>query len=114
VVRSTKWAIQLLGNAKPDFLVHIPGRMNNLLVVEVKPRNAAADRIVADLKKLATFRAEPTSYHAAYMLIYGVSAKDWPQVREGIVHLTRKDRDIDLGLVSCLVHQNVGEYAQFV
>jgi hypothetical protein len=27
---------------KPDFLVHIPGQMTNLVILEVKPGNAAA------------------------------------------------------------------------
>ena len=28
--------------SKPDFLVHIPGQMTNLLIVEVKPKNAVS------------------------------------------------------------------------
>lgn len=60
------------GAWKPDFLVHVPGEMTNLLVVEVKPRTADVKKMAEDLQKLTSFRRDlrdedrrPANYHAA-------------------------------------------------
>ena len=42
----------------PDFLVHIPGEMTNLLIVEVKSASARLHDIIEDLKKITWFRTE--------------------------------------------------------
>ena len=57
---------------KPDFLVHIPGEMTNLLIVEVKPQNADETNMADDLVKLTRFRRAPANYHAAYFWVYGL------------------------------------------
>lgn len=71
------------GAWKPDFLVHVPGEMANLLVVEVKPSTADLKKMAEDLQKLTSFRRDlrdesgrPASYHAAYLLVYGVDLDD--------------------------------------
>ena len=100
------------GDHKPDFLVHIPGRMVNLLVLEVKPSNASVSRMVKDLVKLTTFRRElknennePANYFAAYFWIYNISVNKWPSLRGKIVTSVGNRSDIDLSLISCFVHE---------
>lgn len=66
---------QELGPIKPDFLVHVPGGMNNLVAIEVKPVTARLDRIKDDLKKLKGF-LEKAKYYRAIMLIYGNDNKN--------------------------------------
>jgi hypothetical protein len=72
---------------KPDFLVHVPGQMtnmSNLLIVEVKPANAALKQMVDDMEKLAYFRTKlldkarnPSNYHAAYFWLYHMEIDEW-------------------------------------
>ena len=49
-----------LDNTKPDFLVHVPGEMTNLLVLEVKPSSGDIEEMAADLKKLTAYRRDLT------------------------------------------------------
>lgn len=65
-----------LDNVKPDLLVHVPGAMDqNLVVVEIKAAspNPPADERVAietDLKKLAAFCGS-AQYEAGFLLVFG-------------------------------------------
>lgn len=97
---------------KPDFLVHVPGQMKNLLVLEVKPGNAKIAKMVKDLIKLTRFRRElgqEANYHAAYFWIYGASEKDWHLLRAQILNnKAANTRNIDLPLISCFVHERAG------
>ena len=43
------------GAWKPDFLVHVPGEMANLLVVEVKLGTADLKKMAEDPQKLTSF-----------------------------------------------------------
>lgn len=106
------------GDEQPDFLVHVPGQMCNLLVVEVKPVNAALARMSDDLKKLTRFRRElydqdglPASYHAAYFWLYGLPLRNWPVLRERLLADVAGSADFDPGLVSCFVHEQAGARA---
>lgn len=104
------------GNAKPDYIVHIPDDMkNNLLVVEVKPANANEGRMVDDLKKLAQFRSKPASYHAAYFLIYGLATTNWGTLKERLLNEMTKDEisAVRSGVI-CLIHERAGVRAQIV
>jgi hypothetical protein len=104
------------GGEKPDFLVHIPGTMSNLLVVEVKPRNAELTRMAEDLKKLTRFRRDlppqdgSGNYYAAYFWLYGLETREWKalweQVRRGL-----SSSQFDPRLVSCFVHERAGARA---
>jgi len=103
---------------KPDFLVHIPGQMTNLLVMEAKPRNAHISRMVDDLKKLTTFRRDlldqqgrPRNYYAAYFWIYGVSPEEWRQLRQRLLQEMRGNQEIDPSLISCYIHERSGARA---
>ena len=76
-----------IDNVKPDFLVHIAGRMinsANLLVVEVKSANGDPNQIADDLEKLTAFRRDlkdvegrSANYHAAYFWVYGLPLGQW-------------------------------------
>ena len=62
-----------LDSAKPDLLVHVPGRMDqNLVAVEIKAASSTVERdaIETDLKKLAAFCAE-AKYEAGFLLVFG-------------------------------------------
>jgi hypothetical protein len=61
-----------LDGAKPDLLVHVPGRMDgNLLVVEIKSLPAARTAIERDFLKLRAFL--DVGYRQAIMLTFGGS-----------------------------------------
>ncbi len=56
---------------KPDFIVHKPGNMSNLVVIEVKPVTVKnIKELRKDFKKLKWFIAN-ANYYRAIMLIYG-------------------------------------------
>jgi hypothetical protein len=106
------------GEDKPDFVIHVPGQMCNLLVVEVKPGNATPRRMVDDLRKLTRFRRNlrnqhglPASYYAAYFWLYGLRLCDWPALRRRILGSIAAAADFDAALVSCLVHEAAGTRA---
>jgi hypothetical protein len=63
-----------LDNAKPDLLVHVPGEMSNLAVVEIKPLREWVSwneekGFAWDVQKLIAFRG--IGYEAALMLAFG-------------------------------------------
>lgn len=108
------------GNLKPDFLVHIPGRMANLLILEVKPANADPQRMIEDLKKLTYFRRKltdqlhkPANYYAAYFWLYGLPVIDWPRVRQTLLAGLNNAIEFDPALVSCVLHEKPNSRAQF-
>jgi hypothetical protein len=62
-----------LDQTKPDLLVHVPGAMDqNLVVVEIKAAGPTSQReaIETDLKKLAAFCAK-AEYAAGFLLVFG-------------------------------------------
>lgn len=62
-----------IGAAKPDIIVHVPGVMeNNLVVIEVKPIDAVTNETKKDLDKLIGFLTE-AKYYKAIHLVYGGS-----------------------------------------
>ena len=104
-------------NEKPDFLVHDPGLMTNLLVVEVKPSNAKLRKMVKDLRTLTYFRrafGNGGNYFAAYFWIYGMSEEGWRRRSQELSNRVRGDRDVDLHLIRPVIHQRSGEAATFV
>jgi hypothetical protein len=67
---------EALGAVKPDYIVHVPGSMdNNLVVIEVKPPRATPAQVDADIAKLIGFR-RAGQYFAAIYLIYGGERPD--------------------------------------
>jgi len=102
---------------KPDFLVHVPGRMSNLLVVEVKPGNAETAQMRKDLKKLTRFlrdlppqHGQPGNYFAAYFWLYGLLVKEWPTLRRKLLS-AQPSGEFDPALVSCFIHESAGTRA---
>lgn len=110
------------GKSKPDFLVHVPGQMKNLLVMEVKPGNADLNKIVDDLKKLTQYRRNLTqdpdselNYKAAYLWVYGLTLDEWTlDLRHRLRNKINDRADVDLTLISCFVHESSGVRAKSV
>jgi hypothetical protein len=105
---------------KPDFLVHIPGQMTNLLIVEVKPKNADGKKMVEDLMKLTRFRRDlrdryknPANYYEAYFWVYGLPIAEWPELRSEI-RKASEGKDLDYSLMKCFVHEQAGTKASQV
>ncbi len=106
---------------KPDFLVHIPGQMTNLLIVEVKPGNADVSRMVDDLVKLTTFRrgleladGTPGNYDAAYFWIYGIDDNGWKTLKPALIRQSEARATVDLRLITCFLHFAAGQQARRV
>lgn len=110
---------------KPDFLVHIPGRMANLLIVEVKPGNRddanAIKQMVDDLAKLTAFRRDlknadgsPGNYEAAYFWIYGIDDEGWQSLRPQLIQESNARENVDLQLITCVLHHEAGQKARMV
>lgn len=71
----------IIRNAKkPDFIVHKPGNMSNLAVIEVKPVTVKnrIEKLREDFMKLKWFISN-ANYYRAIMLIYGNVNGDLPQ-----------------------------------
>lgn len=85
---------QELGARKPDFIVHVPGKMNrNLAVIEVKPltiKNRISE-LREDLKTLQGF-LDKARYYRAIMLIYGDGESDLPNEIPDEVGELREER----------------------
>ncbi|EDH7455533.1 hypothetical protein U8433_001033 [Salmonella enterica] len=56
----------------PDFLIHIPGTMDNYAIIEVKTTNLPSEGIKKDLETLSIF-VERAKYQRAIFLIFGHS-----------------------------------------
>jgi len=72
----------ILGEEKPDFVIHVPGEMEqNLVVIEVKPVTVKdhIKELKKDFDKLKMFITSEISYYRAIMLIYGSVNGDLPQ-----------------------------------
>jgi len=66
----------LLDNAKPDLLIHVPGRMANLAAIEIKPVRADRypgedDAFQRDINKLLAFR--DVGYTGSFLISFGES-----------------------------------------
>lgn len=112
--------------AKPDFLVHIPGKMTNLLVMEVKPKprqgfdvayyREETTEVLEDLDKLTWFRRELTkygsdaNYFGAFMWFYGLNAQEWPILRNCLLERIG-EKNIDTALIRVFLHQQSGQRA---
>lgn len=57
-----------LDRRKPDLLVHVPGGMdNNLVIIEVKPANGDYHGLEKDLETLTAFRKSAKYQHAIHL-----------------------------------------------
>jgi len=76
----------IINTKTPDFIVHEPGSMSNLVVIEIKSVTVKdrVDRLSEDFEKLKWF-IDNAGYYRAIMLIYGNVNGDIPQnIREEI------------------------------
>lgn len=86
----------VLNRSKPDFTIHVPGNMDdNLLVIEVKARDPVDAQVLRDLQKLTEFRRS-ASYVAAYYLTYGFDEHEATAFASDCSSLAEKDKAIDL------------------
>jgi len=111
---------------KPDYLVHIPGQMANLLVMEVKPKPKRGIEVayhaneitetLEDLDKLTWFRRElseydpDANYFAAFMWFYGLDVQEWPILRNCLFERIA-EKNIDTALIRFFMHQQFGQRA---
>jgi len=76
---------------KPDFILHIPGKMKNLAVIEVKPIKTDLRKLEKDLEKLKEF-IEEYDYHKGIMLIYGKEANGaFERIKNKLMDFDKKD-----------------------
>jgi hypothetical protein len=97
---------ELAGAVKPDFLVHVPGAMDNFAIIEVKPQRASTRGIKKDLTTLANFVTHG-QYHRAIYLIYGYQAEVTAARLQHILAATS-----DLPPIEIWVHRNPGTPAE--
>ena len=65
----------LLDQAKPDLLIHTPGRMSgNLVIVEIKRANAPKEEIADDLRKISAFCTD-AQYHLGVLVLFGANER---------------------------------------
>ncbi len=85
-----------LGPKKPDFIVHVPRKMNqNLVVIEVKPVTVKnrINELRKDLKTLRRF-IDRARYYRAIMFVYGNGKHDLPEsIRSEMESLQEKYGD---------------------
>jgi 3-methyladenine DNA glycosylase AlkD len=107
-----------LDDTMPDFLVHIPGYMTNLLVMEVKApprqghRNDDLLKMAKDLRKLTAYRRDlvdedekPANYYAAYFWVYGIDPRTWPELCREMLEKVDDWDEVDLSLIRCYIHE---------
>lgn len=103
-----------LATAKPDFLVHIPGRMDhNLACVEVKSRANGTVGFVDDLVKLTSF-CRTAEYRRGIFLIYGHALRDASTsgyLASQLRGLSANRNDIDLNLIDVWHHAKYQQQA---
>ena len=59
----------------PDFVLHVPGQMDNLVVIEVKPVSGEPKGIQKDVSSLAHFVSPLVRYQLGVELVYGDDEK---------------------------------------
>lgn len=103
-----------LDRAKPDLLIHVPGDMeDNLLVLEVKPTVASRNGVIKDLKTLTAFRRHGRYDHAV-LLVYGEQIADFLRIREWCVEAASSNKgSVDLSLIQLWFHTEVGSAANW-
>ena len=91
----------------PDFVLHRPGAMKNLVVMEVKPIDARVERLREDIKKLQYFVSQEGGYQCGIQLVYGATNTAIEQFREEITE-TNNDH------LRLVWHRHPGKKAEMV
>ena len=96
-------------NRKPDFIVHEPGQMSNLVIMEVKPITVKEkiEDLRSDFAKLKFFVSE-ANYYRAIMLIYGSINGDLP------LNIKQEIKKIDNEKIITLWHDSLYEQPKII
>jgi hypothetical protein len=98
----------VLNRSKPDFTIHVPGDMeDNLLVIEVKARDPVNYEVQRDLQKLSEFRRS-AQYEAAYYLTYGFNEHEASEFAATCLTLAESDDTIDLSKIILFNQSSAG------
>jgi hypothetical protein len=93
-----------LDQSKPDFTIHVPGKMGpNLLVMEVKCPDPNEGQIVRDLQKLTAF-SRLADYPFAYYLVYGLDGEAAKKFATLCRRLEAEDKRIELNRINFFHH----------
>jgi hypothetical protein len=95
----------IIRRSSPDFVFHAPGRMDNLVVVEVKPINADLDGIRKDLDSLAYFVSPDVNYQLGVELVYGDDEPAFSRFLDVF-------REAGIANLQLFRHRRVGERAE--
>lgn len=91
----------LQGEKKPDFIVHVPGEMEqNLAVIEVKSTETLSEEVRKDIGKLKEF-IKKAAYYRGVMLIYGNDENKFKNIQRNIGNLPQS--------ILLVWHQKPGE-----
>jgi len=107
---ATSFGHPIIRNAKkPDFIIHEPGNMSNLVVIEVKPVTVKnrLNELREDLGTLKWFLNE-ANYYRAVMLIYGNINGSLPE------EIRQEIRNIDDSRIIVLWHSEPNKKPNFV
>ena len=91
----------------PDFVLHKPGAMDNLVVMEVKPSHAPVAGLHKDIKTLQDFVSPEIGYQCGIQLVYGSTDAAIKRFRKEIT----KTNENHLYLVW---HQHPGKRAEVI
>ena len=102
-----------LDRTKPDFLIHVPGQMDdNKLVMEVKTIKSNWQSIKKDLLVLTAYR-KSACYQRAIFLVYGNSQRGINRFKQTVRSIADKNtsRLVDVHLIELWHHSSCGQGA---
>lgn len=103
-----------LKRLKPDFLVHVPGKMpGNLIVIEVKPIKAKVLQIHKDLTSLNGFVAK-ANYQLSILLAFGGDQKALASFKRRALIRWHEERGLQPPCVELWWHSKPGVPATIV
>jgi len=95
---------------KPDMIVHEPGTMDNLAVIEVKSCDYDVNDYKYDLEKLIWF-FDNASYSRGILLVYGKPNRCQGDIRDNILKAARLLNQVKIQRIEVFHHIKVGEPA---
>ena len=91
----------------PDFVIHRPGAMDNLVVMEIKPILVSVAELRKDIKKLKYFVKPEVGYRCGIQLVYGSNDTAINRFRDEIAE-TKNDH------LHLVWHQHPGKGVEMV
>lgn len=89
---------------KPDFLVHIPGRMDNAIVMEVKSSQLDCPGLLKDLRTLTAFR-RAVGYKRGILLIFG--SNGYENLKRIFNRATSDLKGIEYQIIELWIHDSI-------